>query len=98
MIGITSKDVSTTMGKHADWGVFGLGELGGDACVVSTFRIGDGKRRLEKVAVHEVGHTLGLPHCPTKRCVMNDALGKVKTVDQSDGHLCRNCRGNLRTK
>ncbi len=39
VIGITSKDISTTKGEHEDWGIFGLGEVGGRACVVSTFPI-----------------------------------------------------------
>jgi archaemetzincin len=40
VIGITEKDISTTKDEHVDWGIFGLGELDGRSCVVSTFRLG----------------------------------------------------------
>ncbi|RYD55256.1 MAG: hypothetical protein EOP83_21715 [Verrucomicrobiaceae bacterium] len=36
VIGITEKDISTTKDEHIDWGIFGLGEVDGRACVVST--------------------------------------------------------------
>ena len=37
------------------------------------------RERLWKVAIHELGHTLGLPHCPNNGCLMQDAHGTVKT-------------------
>ena len=51
--------------------------------------------RVVSTAIHEVGHMLGLPHCPVLRCVMNDARGTVKTVDNSTGHLCLSCRAAI---
>ncbi|MBM4355776.1 MAG: hypothetical protein FJ109_18630, partial [Deltaproteobacteria bacterium] len=39
MVGFTSVDISTTKGKVKDWGIFGLGMVGGRSCVVSTFRL-----------------------------------------------------------
>ena len=47
--------------------------------------------RLAKVAVHEIEHTLGLPHCPTRGCLMEDAEGKVVTVDR-ERNFCAHCR------
>ena len=47
------------------------------------------------VAGHEIGHTFNLPHCATPRCMMNDAGGKVKVVDDSTGELCPACREKL---
>jgi len=83
IIGLTSKDISTTKGKYKDWGVMGLGFCPGKSCIASTFRL-KGKNRLEKlfkVAIHELGHTQGLAysktkHCSNKTCFMRDAEGK----------------------
>jgi archaemetzincin len=102
VIGFTSVDISTTKGRHRDWGVFGLGDLDGRASVISTFRLRRGARddahfrfRVVTTAVHEVGHTLGLPHCTEARCVMNDAHGSIRTVDTSTGRLGPGCRRRL---
>lgn len=98
VIGITEADISTTKGEAVDWGIFGLGLLGGRPCVVSTFRLGREVprakmlERLGKVAGHEVGHTFGLDHCPVEGCLMRDAEGKVATVDGEGGELCEACR------
>jgi len=105
IVGITDQDISTTKGRHKDWGIFGLGELWGRACVVSSHRLTrklrkrdhrKGLKRVIKVAIHEVGHVLGLPHCKVPGCVMNDAEGTVKTVDHETGRLCDECMAFLR--
>lgn len=83
IIGLTNKDISTTKGKHSDWGVMGLGFSPGKSCIASTFKL-KGKNRFEKlfkVAIHELGHNHGLAntrtkHCPEKTCFMRDAEGK----------------------
>ncbi len=99
VIGITEKDISCTKDEHVDWGIFGLGELDGRACIVSTFRLGargaDEKKlreRLKKVAIHEVGHVTGLPHCPKAGCVMQDAEASIDTVDRESGAFCEECK------
>jgi archaemetzincin len=76
----------------------GLGELPGIASVISSFRCRKKARnethaveRLAKVAVHEIGHTLGLDHCPTRGCLMEDAMGKVVTTDR-EHDFCDRCR------
>ncbi|HUT78219.1 MAG TPA: archaemetzincin, partial [Polyangia bacterium] len=109
IMGLTAADISTTKGRHQDWGICGLADLGGDAAVVSTYRIG---RKLEKypnaerheryltrladLTAHEFGHQLGLPHCPTAGCTMEDAAGTVLTFNRSSGHLCDLCVAELR--
>jgi archaemetzincin len=103
VVGITRQDISTTRGKFYDWGIFGLGSVGGKSCVVSTFRLRRGKggrmkftRRLVKVVNHELGHTFGLGHCPVKNCLMQDARGTIVTVDNETGEFCAQCREILK--
>ncbi len=102
IIGLTTADISTTKGEFYDWGIFGLGSLGGTACMVSTYRLGRGKvpenkflERLAKVVNHELGHTLGLDHCPNRGCLMEDAAGTIGTVDRESGELCDSCRARI---
>ncbi len=101
ILGLTGVDISTTKGAIYDWGVLGLGSLDGAAGVISSFRARRGARdalhariRLAKVAVHEIGHTQGLDHCPTVGCLMEDAEGKVATCDR-EYDLCPRCRARL---
>ena len=103
VIGLTAKDISTTKEEHEDWGIFGLGELGGRTCVVSTFRLGARgadetklRDRLRKVAIHEAGHVMGLDHCLTERCVMRDAESSIATVDNETGKFCDACMKAIR--
>jgi archaemetzincin len=92
IIGLTNKDISTQKGKNKDWGVFGLGYCPGKSCIASNFRL-KGKNRSEKlykVAIHELGHTQGLPHCPEKTCLMRDAKGK--DVLDEEKEFCKKCK------
>jgi|GEM_PF-2279881 len=98
VIGLTAKDISVTKDQHEDWGIFGLGQLDGRTCVVSTFRLGARgadeaklRERLRKVAIHEVGHVMGLPHCPHEGCVMRDGEASIATVDAETGTCCESC-------
>ncbi len=52
--------------------------------------------RLVKVVNHELGHTLGLPHCPSAGCLMEDAKGTIVTVDNETGAFCDGCKKKLR--
>jgi archaemetzincin len=98
VLGLVASDISTTKGRFVDWGVLGLGELPGTASVISSFRCHKKSRgprhareRLAKVAVHEIGHTLGLDHCPSRGCLMEDAEGQVATCDR-EYDFCARCR------
>ena len=101
ILGLTGVDISTTKGAVFDWGLLGLGRLDGASSVISEFRcrmrargLVHARERLGKVAVHEAGHTLGLPHCPTRGCLMEDAEGRVATCDR-EYDFCARCRGLL---
>ena len=97
VIGVTERDISTTYRGHPDWGIMGLGRLGGKSCVVSTFRLKKRGRispseRLGRISAHELGHTFGLEHCGDRSCVMVDGGGKIKNLDATSGDLCAKCR------
>ena len=101
ILGLTGVDISTTKGQYPDWGILGLATIDGTRCVISKFRTSRGTKtaldariRLGKVAVHEVGHTLGLEHCPHVGCLMEDARGTVFTCDR-EYDLCSECRSKL---
>jgi archaemetzincin len=99
--GITAVDISTTKPPHDDWGILGLATLDGSACVLSTFRcrrraksVAQAQVRFAKTAVHELGHTFGLEHCPHRGCLMEDGGGSVLTTDR-ERDLCASCRAGL---
>ncbi|MFI5161579.1 MAG: hypothetical protein ACHQHN_09895 [Sphingobacteriales bacterium] len=98
IIGLTSNDISTTKGNIADWGVMGLGFQPGNACVISTFRLSKAKisNQFYKIALHELGHTQGLPHCKNKTCYMRDAEGG-NHLDEETG-FCKSCKSLLKSK
>lgn len=80
--------------------VFGEAELNGKTAIVSFARllVQDGAliprdraaRRLAKEAVHELGHTFGLLHCKSYRCVMARSAS-LKDVDMKEPALCSDC-------
>jgi archaemetzincin len=80
--------------------VFGLAESFGRCAVISFFRLRIGADeekflgRAVKEAVHELGHTFGLSHCPNSRCVMyfsND----LEDTDRKGDRWCEKCEKRL---
>jgi archaemetzincin len=98
VVGITSKDISTTKNDVKDYGVMGLGFRPGKACVASTFRLNKERitQQLFKVVIHELGHTQGLHHCPVQTCFMRDAKGRNPTDEEKA--FCEKCRKVLIAK
>ena len=107
IMGLTGYDISITKSdwlgrikepksRYEDFGIFGLGYMPGKSCIVSYYRLGNNtatlQSRLAKISVHELGHNLGLDHCPNKKCVMTDAVEKISTIDNAKMKLCEKCR------
>ena len=100
VIGVTDSGIFTTTDVVYDRAVIGLSQQGREACVVSTYWLkvkkitgGQYERRLSKSSLHELGHTLGLPHCDnTPSCFMTDARGQAETIDSEDIALCGSCK------
>lgn len=91
VIGLTDKDISTSVHGYEDWGILGLSYLNKSNCVISTYRVKD-KSQFWKVVLHEFGHGfLGLPHCPNNdsSCFMVDANGKPNLTPER--HFCDSC-------
>jgi archaemetzincin len=92
-LALTTKDISCTNGKFADWGIMGLSYCPGKACVASIHRLKNNKEQFFRIAIHELGHTQGLPHCPNASCLMQDAKGKSIPVFVKD--FCKECKNVL---
>jgi archaemetzincin len=81
--------------------VYGEAQLGGTACIVSTFRLNEGRSglnispkymdRIVKEAIHELGHTFNLRHCPEHTCIMHYCRNE-EDVDRKSDELCRYCK------
>ena len=80
-----------------------FGQSGGNVCIVSINRFKPCtkidtlqeqtllKERTVKTIVHEIGHSLGLPHCSNPNCVMffSNWLGDT---DRKSKFFCKKCR------
>jgi len=85
--------------------VFGEAQLGGRGAVVSLRRLRQEfygmpadpeilAARLLKESLHELGHTLGLRHCPAYRCAMSSSHA-VESIDLKVAEFCARCRPAL---
>jgi archaemetzincin len=101
ILGITGVDL-TAPGLNF---VFGLADPGGRAAVISLARLypefygqpRDPRRfkaRAITEAVHELGHLLGLGHCPDPACVMAFSNSLADTDRKGPG-FCQLCREKL---
>lgn len=111
IIGLTNTDIYITKrnsdgtikkpeSKYKVWGIFGLGQRPGTSCIISTYRIQHNneavyKDRFIKIVLHEIGHTLGLKHCPNKSCYMTDAVETIRTIDKASLEMCDACKKKI---
>lgn len=98
LLGVTDKDLCIPILTY----VFGEAQLGGTAALVSLARLRQEHygvapdrplllARLRKESLHELGHTFGLIHCPSRECVMY-LSNTVVDVDSKGRSFCRACR------
>ena len=98
LLGVTEKDLCTPILTY----VFGEAQVGGTAAVVSLARLRQEHyglepdrplllERLRKECLHEMGHTFGLVHCPSRNCVMY-LSNTVVDVDTRGRDYCIGCR------
>jgi archaemetzincin len=72
VLGVTAKDITIPNYNF----LFGLAETGDFACMMSVHRLSWGadekltRERIAKIALHEIGHTLGRGHTPDTDSVM----------------------------
>ncbi len=101
IIGVTELDLFIPIFTF----LFGEAQLKGIGALVSMHRLHNQfygipddeellKTRLLKESVHELGHTFGLIHCFTLRCVMNTST-YVEDIDQKSVHFCKSCEREI---
>lgn len=102
VLGVTGVDLFTPVLTY----VFGEAQLDGRAAVVSSHRLRTEMyglpadeallgHRLDKEAVHELGHTYGLLHCTDADCVMH-ASTWVEEIDLKGVAFCASCGARVR--
>jgi archaemetzincin len=85
--------------------VFGEAQLGKQAALISTHRLrqsfyglpDDEKlyfERIEKEAIHELGHAFGMVHCRRYDCVMSFS-NSIERVDLKQNAFCSDCAALL---
>lgn len=94
-LGIVEVDLFIPILTH----VYGEAQVGGRACIVSTYRLREGLspiteiycNRVAKEAFHELGHAFNLRHCKDQTCIMHYCR-TVKDVDRKSDRMCRYCK------
>lgn len=102
LVAVTERDLFIPMLSF----VFGQAQLGGKVALVSFARLRQEfyglpsaravfAARARKEVLHEIGHTFGLTHCPTRACPMSLATG-IAQVDEKGQSFCGPCAAQLR--
>lgn len=81
--------------------ILGFGLLPGNVSVASDERLvpASGREvmeRLKKIVLHEMGHNLGLQHCPERHCLMSSANGHPSVLHEAGNSYCPACRKRLK--
>lgn len=102
IIGVTGVDLFVPILKY----VFGVAQIKGRCAVISLKRLfpqfydrppdeGLVKNRVEKTALHELGHTFGLTHCRDHLCVMYSST-RIADTDTKNSAYCITCSDLLK--
>lgn len=100
-LGVTSLDLFSPALTY----VFGEAQVNGRVAIVSIERLRTEAyglpaddvllgERLEKEAIHELGHTYGLVHCRDAECVMHTSP-QAEQIDFKSPHFCTACLRTL---
>ncbi len=101
ILGITNVDIYIPILTF----LFGEAQFKGKGALVSTYRLKNTfyglpdndnllyERTLKEI-LHELGHTLGLVHCPNFECVMNSST-YVENIDLKLARFCKDCQEQL---
>ncbi len=98
LLGVTSIDLFVPILKY----VYGLAQIEGQCAVISLHRLlpqfydelPDADllaSRIEKTALHEFAHTLGMIHCRDRRCAMYSST-RIADTDFKNSFFCPTCR------
>lgn len=95
VLGLTNADLYTSRLNF----VLGEAEYPGNFAVISLNRLKSPNRnlflkRILTEAVHELGHTFGLPHCINNLCVMHFSNSVLETDIKGPG-FCSDCSSKL---
>ena len=96
-IGLTSVDLYVPILKF----VFGLAQIEGQCAIISLHRLYPRfydrpsnpvllMDRVEKTALHELGHTFGITNCRDRRCVMFSST-RIEDTDFKQSDFCPTC-------
>ena len=97
LMGVTSVDLYVPILKF----VFGLAQIDGKCSIISLHRLWPQfydqpanpdlfLSRVEKTALHELGHTFGITHCRDRRCVMFSST-RIEDTDIKCAEFCPTC-------
>lgn len=97
LIGVTTVDLYVPILKF----VFGLAQIEGKCSIISLHRLYPQfydqppnpdllLARVEKTALHELGHTLGITHCRNRHCVMYSST-RIEDTDFKHSEFCPTC-------
>jgi archaemetzincin len=97
LIGVTPVDLYVPILKF----VFGLAQIQGKCSIISLHRLYPRfydqpsnpdllLARVEKTALHELGHTFGMTHCRDRRCVMYSSV-RIEDTDVKQPDFCPTC-------